>query len=312
MGARWKIVAERAMATAEAVIKRRCGPEDSYSRSDETSFLICFGVLAEQEAAFRAAMIGREIRDRLIGQGSDPDTAFVRSLAAAVRLSQDGAAAESLQATLLDGLNGQLERIESEARQTLKVALTGAVSDLARITGRNANETVAMQVNLPGKLERGVIAALSSLPAHEAKAFDLDGLLLGLAARQAVNDMAQGDATPLLVNVRFDVFATRPATERYFAAYQRIDQRLSSCLVMMLSSLPVGLPTTRQPECVNRLRSSCWGWGSLSLIWRAWRRSIFRSVELRLCRCPRTRLSNKIRKRSGYCLIRDTRGERRS
>ena len=119
MGDRWQAVAERSMATAETVIKRRCGPEDSYSRADETSFLICFGVLGEQAASFRAAMIGREIRDRLIGQGGDPDTAYVRSIAAAVRFPDTGAAAASLHTVLLDGLDTQMERIEREARHTL-------------------------------------------------------------------------------------------------------------------------------------------------------------------------------------------------
>jgi PAS domain S-box-containing protein len=261
MGDRWQGVAERAMATAEAVIKRRCGPQDSYSRADDTSFLMCFGQLSEQEASFRAAMIGREVRDRLIGQGSDPDTAYVRSIAASVRFPDTGKAADSLHAVLLDGLDAQLERVEREARHTLRAALAGAVCDLGRISGRNASEAVAMQVNLPRKLERGVIAALASLPAKESGDFDLDGLLLSLAAQQAITGMARGDATPLLVNVRFDVFATRPATERYFATCRRIDQRVSGHLVMMLSALPEGLPKTRQLECVNRLRPFCRGVG---------------------------------------------------
>jgi len=127
--------------------------------------------------------------------------------------------------------------------------------------GRDPGDTVAQQVNLPGELERGVISALGSLPAEESKAFDLDGLLLGLAARQAIAGMARGDATPLLVNVRFDVFATRPATERYFATCLRIDQRVANRLILMLSSLPEGLPKTRQLECVNRLRPYCRGVG---------------------------------------------------
>ena len=78
-------MAQRAMAAAESVIKRHCGPQDSFSRADDTSFLMCFGALSEEESSFRAAMIGREIRNRLIGQGEDPDNAYVRSIAAVVR-----------------------------------------------------------------------------------------------------------------------------------------------------------------------------------------------------------------------------------
>ena len=257
LGERWQGVAERSMATAEAVIRRRCGEHDSYSRADDTSFLICFGVLGETEASFRAAMIGREIRDRLIGQGGDPDTAHVRSIAAAVRFPDSGEAAASLHALLLDGLDAQLERLEREARHTLRTALSGAVCEPRRISGHHTGETVAMQVKLPGDLERGVAAALAALPAEESKTFDLDGLLLGLAAQHAITGLARGDTTLLLVNVRFDVFATRPATERYIATCLKIDQRVCRRLILMLASLPEGLPKTRQLECVNRLRPFC-------------------------------------------------------
>ena len=257
LGTRWQAVAERAMATAEAVIKRRCSADDNYTRADDTSFLICFGALSEQEASFRAAIIGREIRDRLIGQGGDPDTAHIRSVAAAVRFRDTGGAGELPHATLLEGLDAQLGRLEREARQRLQSALAGAACDLRRVTGRNPAEMIAMEVKLPDELERGVVTALAVLPAEEAKAFDLDGLLLGLAAQHAIAAMARGDTTPLLVNVRFDVFATRPATERYLATCLKIDQRVSSHLILLLSAVPPGMPKTRQLDCVNRLRPFC-------------------------------------------------------
>ena len=261
MGDRWRAVAERSMATAEAVIKRRCGKQDSYSRADDTSFLICFGSLSEQEASFRAAIIGREIHDRLIGQGSDPDTAYVRSIAASVRFPDDDESAASLHAILLDGLDAQLERLEREARHALQVVLSDAASELRPVSGQKADEAVAMQVVLPAELERAVVAALSVLPAEETKSFDLDGLLLSFAAQHAVTAMAKGDARPILVNVRFDVFTTRLATERYLATCLKIDERVSGRLIPLLSSLPEGLPKTRQLECVNRLRPFCRGVG---------------------------------------------------
>jgi PAS domain S-box-containing protein len=261
MGERWRAVAGRAMATAEAIIKRRCGDHDSYSLVDDTSFLICFGTLSERDASFRAAIIGREIRDRLIGLGSDPDIALVRSIAASVRFPDHGETAGSLHAILLDGLDAQLERLEREARQTLRSALAGVSCDLKRISGTKANETLAMQVGFPGDLERAIVTALAALPAEESRAFDQDGLLLGLAAREAIAGMARGDATPILVNVRFDVFATRLATERYLATCLRIDPRVAGRLILLLASLPEGLPKTRQLECINRLRPFCRGVG---------------------------------------------------
>ena len=119
LGDRWPAMAERVMATAELVIKRHCGPQDSFSRADDTSFLMCFGALSEEESSFRAAMIGREIRNRLIGQGEDPDNAYVRSIAAVVRYPDQRESNTAFQATLLNGLDKQIERLEQESRQTL-------------------------------------------------------------------------------------------------------------------------------------------------------------------------------------------------
>jgi PAS domain S-box-containing protein len=261
LGDRWPAVAERAMATAEAVVKRRCGKQDSYSRADDTSFLICFGALNERESAFRASMIGREIRDRLIGQGGDPDTAFVRSIAAAVRFPDLGKSGASLNVVLLDGLDKQMERIEQEARNTLRDALASATCALQQVSGRNRGDTVATEVLLPNKLSRELTTALGALPEKESRAFDQDGLLLGLAAQHAIGAMGRGEATPVILKVRFDVFATRPATERYLATCLKIDARVSSRLILLLSSLPQGLPKTRLLECVNRLRPFCAGVG---------------------------------------------------
>jgi PAS domain S-box-containing protein len=261
LGNRWPAVAERAMATAEIVIKRHCGPEDSYSRADDTSFLMCFGALSEEESSFRAAMIGREIRNRLIGQGEDPDNAYVRAVAAVVRFPDRGETEASLQAILLDGLDQQLERLERDARRTLSSALASAACELDQAYGRAPGQIVASQVHMPPKLERQLTCALSALPRNEAQAFDLDGLLLGLAAQQAVASMTRGETIPFLVRISFDIFATRTTTERFFATCGKIDRRLTGRLVLLLSSLPDGVPRSRLQDCVNRLRPFCGGVG---------------------------------------------------
>jgi len=257
LGDRWPAAAERAMATAEAVIKRRCGPQDSYSRVDDISFLMCFGTLSQEEASFRAAMIGREIRERLIGQGEDPDNAHVRSVTAVVRFPDQGGSNPPSQATLLDGLAKQIERIEQDARQALQGALTGATCELEPVFGRIASQAVASQVVMPPKLERRLVGALATLPQAESQAFDLDGLLIALAARHAVTSMAQGDTAPLLVSIGFGVFATRATTERFLAMCAKIDARVTSRLMLLLTSLPDGLPRSRLQDCVNRLRPFC-------------------------------------------------------
>ena len=255
------MVAERAMATAEVVIKRNCGPQDSFSRVDDVSFLMCFGALSEEESSFRAAMIGREIRNRLIGLGEDPEKAHVSAIAAVVRFPDLCESNAALQTTLLDGLDKQLERLEAQARQTLRDALAGTACDLEPIFGNSAGQPVASQVRIPHKLEGRIVSATFALPQAESKDFDLDGLLIGLAAQQAITSMAQGDTTPLLVTISFDVFAVRAVTERFFAMIAKIDPRVTGRLVIVLSSLPDGLPRSRLQDSVNRLRPHCRGVG---------------------------------------------------
>jgi PAS domain S-box-containing protein len=261
LGDRWPAAAERAMATAEVVIKRHCGPQDSYSRVDDTSFMMCFGGMTEEESTFRAAMIGRAIRNRLIGQGEEPENAHVRAIAAAVRFQDQGETGPALQATLLGGLDAQLERLEQDARQTLHDALATAACDLDLIYGRDPAQVVGAQVLVPYRLERQLVAALSALPRKESDDFDPDGFLIGLAAQQAVTSMGQGDNTPLLVKINFDIFTARGSTDRFFAMCAKIDRRVTSRLVLLLSSLPEGLPRTRLQDCVNRLRPFCRGVG---------------------------------------------------
>jgi hypothetical protein len=249
------------LTTAEAVIKRHCGPQDSYSQADDTSFLMCFGALSEEEASFRAAMIGREIRNRLVGQGEDPDNAYVRAVAATVRFPDHGEAGAALHSVLLAGLDQQLERVERDARRTLAGALTEATCEVAPIYGRTAGQVVAAQALIPPRLERQLTCALAALPLLEAQAFDPDGLLLGLAAQQAMTRMVQGDTTPLLVAIEFEVFTRRMTTERFFATCAKIDRRLTSRLMLVLSAMPIGVPQSRLQDCVNRLRPICGGVG---------------------------------------------------
>jgi PAS domain S-box-containing protein len=261
LGARWPAAAERSMATAEAVIKKHCGPRDSYSRADETSFLVCFGKLSEEEAAFAAAMISREIRTRLIGEVEHPDNAYVRSIAARVRVTDAGQSDVSLQSAFLNGLDQELERIEREARRTLHDAVSGAVCEVWPVHGRNPKQVVAGQVLIPQRLERQIVSALSALPEKEAAGFDLDGLMMRLAAQHAVAGMARGESMPLLVRISFDLFATRAATERFFAICEKLDRRMTQRLVLLLASLPSGVARTRLQDCVNRIRPHCRGVG---------------------------------------------------
>jgi hypothetical protein len=157
----------------------------------------------------------------------------------------------------MDGIDSQFKRLEQEARQMLQRPMDWAECELETVFGSKPGQSVASQIRIPYKRERQILGALAALPQNEAKTFDLDGLLIGLAAQHAVDSLRQGDTQPLLLNVSFDIFTARANTERFFALCAKMDSRVTGRLVLLLTSLPEGLPRTRLLDCVNRLRPFC-------------------------------------------------------
>ncbi len=261
LGSRWAAVAARAMASAEHVI-RRCGPHDSCSRTPDGGFLICFVGTTEEEAGFRAAALAREIRTRLVGDGETEVTANVSAIAAAVDVPyQPGRSADMLATVIGVRLNSRLAEIEVRARETLRQAVRTTSCRLEPVRSRRTREVVANFVRLRRQQEQRILAAYSTLPMQERQDFDFDRLVLGVAAGQAIDEIAEGRSLLVLVNVDFEVFLDRRRTERYVAACQALDTRLRERLVLVLSGMPKGFPKSRVLECVMRLRPLCHGIG---------------------------------------------------
>jgi PAS domain S-box-containing protein len=262
LGSRWAAAAARAMASAEHVIRRRCGPRDTFSRTPDGGFLICFADATEEEAAFRAAALGREIRTRLVGDGETEATATVSAIAASVEVPHvPGRSADMLATAIAERLNNRLAEIEARARETLRQAVQTASCRLEPIRSLRTHEIVAHFAQLPLNLEQRLLAAYSTLPMNERQDFDFDRLVLGVAAERAITEIAEGGSLLVLVNVDFEVFLVRRRTERYVAACQALDSRLRDRLVLVLSGMPKGFPKSRVLECVMRLRPFCHGVG---------------------------------------------------
>jgi PAS domain S-box-containing protein len=262
LGSRWTAVAARAMASAEHVIQRRCGPHDTFSRTPDGGFLIYFADTTEEEAGFRAAALAREIRTRLVGDGETEATASVSAIAAAVDVPHmPGRPADMLATVIGERLNSRLAEIEARARETLRQAVRATSCRLEPVRSRRTREVVAHFARLPLEQEQRILAAYSTLPMSERQDFDFDRLVLGMAAGQAITEIAAGGSLLIPVNVDFEVFLERRRTERYVAACQALDNRLRERLVLVLSGMPKGFPKSRVLECVMRLRPFCHGIG---------------------------------------------------
>jgi PAS domain S-box-containing protein len=262
LGPRWAAVAARAMSSAEHVIRRRCGSHDTWSRTADGGFLICFASATEDEAAFRASAMAREIRTRLIGEGETEAIATVSAIAAAVDVPQVPGRSADMPATVIgERLNSRLAQIEARARDTLRHAVNSTRCRLEPVRDRHTHGIVAHFARLPLEQEQRILAAYSTLPMSERQNFDFDRLVLGVAANRAISDIAEGGGLLVLVNVDFEVFLDRRRTERYVAACKALDNRLRERLILVLSGLPKGVPRSRILDCIMRLRPYCHGIG---------------------------------------------------
>lgn len=256
LGSKWPAVAHRAMATAEHVLRQNCGPGDNFARAEEEAFVICFSDATEEEAAFRAAMIAREIRSRLIGDGQTSEMAHVSAITASLEVMHRPGQSEAAFAALVSRrLNERVSEIEALARKNLQVMIGTAKCELAEIRGPNLRTLVGWCAHLPRTLETRVQSALAALPAQETDHFDLDQLMLELAGEQAAWALAQGKVQPILLDIDFEVFLNHRRTERFVAASQALDERLRQRLVPVLGCIPPNTPHSRVLECAVRLRS---------------------------------------------------------
>ena len=197
-----------------------------------------------------------------MGDGETEATANVSAIAAAVDVPQvPGRSADMLATVIGERLNSRLAEIEARARETLRQAVLTTRCRLEPVRSRRTREVVAHFARLPLQQEQRILAAYSTLPMNERQDFDFDRLVLGVAAGQAITEIAAGGSLLILVNVDFEVFLDRRRTERYVAACQALDSRLRERLVLVLSGMPKGFPKSRVLECVMRLRPFCHGVG---------------------------------------------------
>jgi PAS domain S-box-containing protein len=258
LGSRWPAMADRVLRSAEHIIRRRCGPQDTWCRTKDSSFVVSFADAGENEAAFRAAAIAREVRTRLIGEGETPATAYASAITATIEVPDvSGTTLDARNNLIGERLNVRLAEIEARARTTLAQAVHDASCEVSPVHAGAVGKIVAHFASLPRELEHQVQCALVALPLREAQEFDFDRLILATAAQQMVAKIASGGLRTMFVPVSFSVFQDRRILDRYLAACQALDERLRQHLVLTLTDTPQGVPRNRVLDCVLRLRPLC-------------------------------------------------------
>jgi hypothetical protein len=262
LGPRWSAMAARAMSSAEHVIRSRCGSHDTWSRTADGGFLIYFATDTEDEAAFRASAMAREIRTRLIGEGETEATATVSAIAAAVDVPHVPGRSPDMLATVIG------ERLNSRLPRSRRVPATRCV---ARWMIRQAADWNRYAIGVAAASPRILRVCARARAADPLRLFDAADERTaerrfrssGTRRRSEPGDQRYRRRWRVAGpgDVDFEMFLDRRRTERYVAACQALDGRLKERLILVLSGLPKGVPKSRVLDCVMRLRPFCRGMG---------------------------------------------------
>lgn len=262
LGDRWPALADRALQCAEQVIRRHIDPRDTYSPTADEGFVICFASLNEDEASFQAAMIAREIRKRLIGQGEDPRASQVSAMTTSFPVPSDQ---ESITASIVDLAEARLRAdqaaVQAQARRSLRATLDAMECTPEAIFGRDDTETIGHYACLASMLEQRIQAAMAVLPAEETSGLDIDAVIIGMAGAFAARSALEGSARPVLIELGFETFVDRQRVDRYLTALAKLDTKLRQRIIVILSQLPTGVGRNRLHDAVQRLRPLCRGVG---------------------------------------------------
>lgn len=132
LGESWSDLAERVYETAEFCIANRLSPSDTFLRTKDNEFIICFAELSGEAALFKARAIEVDITEKLLGQNHksklEPfklDTDSLSKLAKVdvpiheIEISPEEASSDNL----VDSLLHKLERAKSQLQKDTEVIL---------------------------------------------------------------------------------------------------------------------------------------------------------------------------------------------
>jgi GGDEF domain-containing protein len=251
LGPRWPDVHERVFAIADQVIRKHLQPRDICQRAGQDGFLVFFEHLDEADAQTKAALIGAEVRRRLLGEL--PDGADMQIAAYAARVSVPGAGQLNDQ-DLLDAFNQRLEQ-ERERLEAIAVSAARRLFKTARPTFLSV-ETIDRQpapltlARLPDDLGE-VIATLASLgqPAYsvEADAFTLAG-----TGAHVIANLPHGPQPLALVPIRFGNLARPRDFEALLQTVRTIGDAARGQIALEIIEVPREILASRLADIAMR------------------------------------------------------------
>ncbi len=258
LGDRWPALAERAMQTAESVLRRRLEPHEPFARTADHGFIIRFASGSDAEISFRASAIAREIRMKLIGQGDEAGSAVSAIAATLPRQADDPRDPVALMDVLDKRLSRLRGRIEQQAQQILHDAADFAVCVIETVVASDTGRVLPLRyAALPDALDRRLAAAIAALPDAALGTLDPAALMLTLVAERAAEAPVRGPPTLLLCPVPFELFLNRRRSERFLGLCRGLEPAIRQRLAFMIGGVPHGVAQSRVGTVIRLIKPFC-------------------------------------------------------
>ena len=256
LGPRWAALRARAMATAESVFRRRLGPNDTFCQTEDDGYVVCFANATEEEAGFRAATIGNEVRQRLIGCGESPEVAHVFATAVAVPAGTEDLPAAKIADIVRRRVSQRLDAIREDARTKLAEALQNAPYQAEPVYSREGAPPAGWRVSFTPAAKRALDVAIGALPPAEMASLDQDVMLLGFAHECIVERALQSPGLLVFATLSSDILLIRKRMEACLEACQAIAENHRKQLVLAVAA-PESTASRQINNGLPRLRPYC-------------------------------------------------------
>jgi PAS domain S-box-containing protein len=250
LGARWDAVAERAVATAETVLRRGLDRQDRMSRCDG-DFLVCFAGLSAAEAASHATALAEEITRHLAGEVAESAARAV-SFAAEIAVPSEIEAPEALSQAIRARLLAEQAGALADAWALLQRSAASAVlrpETVLHATGRTSSYVLAgMDDGLDGRLLH--LAGLGWTGQEPDLPAEVLLLRLGLACAW----MATQDAgATIIIPAPWSSLSQRRVLERAARLLWEVPRPMRERIGFEVRAVPANVSRSRLGELVTAL-----------------------------------------------------------
>ncbi|MDB5367152.1 MAG: multi-sensor signal transduction histidine kinase [Rhodospirillales bacterium] len=255
-GDEWPQMAGRSHEIAAQIIREHLTAGDVYAPAQDDSYVLCFAVLNELEAARQANLIAQEIRLTLLREFGDTAITKITAHAAKVELNEqetdDGGQA------LVDLVSAKLTKarqiLEGQARTAIRQAMQDEVAEFHRVVTAGQQQSQLWLVQLPGRVQSLVDRSRHMLPSQPEVTLEVDAYLLGKAAELLFADCNEGGAPFLIVPVDWRSLSQRREAGLYLGLCRELAEPVRRRIFFEITGLPNEIGQTRMGETIGRLR----------------------------------------------------------